>query len=88
MGVQRFTQTSANFPGDLMSLVTTPASKLRTCASCSSNRVTEITMTLTDGSLVDFVSCHACETKSWKQNGVDLEISTVLGKAKKHKPTV
>ena len=68
-----------------MSLVTTPASKLGTCALCASTRITEITMTLTDGSTVDFVSCHACETKSWKQGGVDLDISTVLGKAQKHK---
>ena len=68
-----------------MSLVTTPASALGTCPMCTSTRITEITMTLTDGSLVDFVSCHACETKSWKQDGVDLDITTVLGKAKKHK---
>jgi hypothetical protein len=68
-----------------MSLVTTPASKLGTCALCASTRITEITMTLTDGSIVDFVSCHACETKSWKQAGVDLDITTVLGKAKKTK---
>ena len=68
-----------------MSLVTTPVSKLATCATCGSTRVTEITMTLTDGSIVDFASCHACETKSWKQAGVDLDITTVLGKAKKIK---
>ena len=70
-----------------MSLVTTPASKLGTCATCASTRVTEITMTLTDGSIVDFVSCHSCETKSWKQGGAELDITTVLGKAKKIKPT-
>jgi hypothetical protein len=68
-----------------MSLVTTPASKLGTCESCASTRITAITMTLTDGSVVDFVSCHACETKSWKQAGTDLDITTVLDKAKKHK---
>ena len=68
-----------------MSLVTTPASQLGTCAACTSTRITEITMTLTDGSLVDFVSCHACEVRSWKQNGVELDISTVLRKTRKHK---
>jgi hypothetical protein len=68
-----------------MSLVTTPASKLGTCATCVSTRITEITMTLTDGSVVDFVSCHACETKTWKQGGKDLDITTVLGKARKTK---
>jgi hypothetical protein len=71
-----------------MSLVTTPASKLGSCATCTSTRITEITMTLTDGSAVDFVSCHACETRSWKQAGIDLDITTVLGKAKKHKIAV
>lgn len=71
-----------------MSLVTTPVSKLGTCAACASTRITAITMTLTDGSLVDFVSCHACETRTWKQAGSDLDISTVLGKATKHKVAV
>lgn len=71
-----------------MSLVTTPASKLGTCSTCASTRITEISMTLTDGSIVDFVSCHACETKSWKQAGDSLDITTVLGKAKKHKVAV
>jgi predicted metal-binding protein len=68
-----------------MSLVTTPASALAVCGTCSGNRVTSITMTLTDGSAVDFTSCHGCETKSWKQNGRELDITTVLGKAQKHK---
>ena len=70
-----------------MSLVTTPASQLGTCTNCTSTRITAITMTLTDGSPVDFVSCHTCEVKTWKQHGVDLDISSVLRKAKKHKPT-
>ena len=42
-------------------------------------------MTLTDGSVVDFASCHSCERKSWQQEGRELDISTVLGKAQKHK---
>ena len=69
-----------------MSLVTTPASSLAVCGSCAGTRVTAITMTLTDGSSVDFASCHSCETKSWRQGGRELDISTVLGKAQKHKP--
>ena len=68
-----------------MSLVTTPARSLATCPSCSGQRVTAITMTLTDGSVVDFASCHTCEHKSWKQGGHDLDITTVLSKTKKHK---
>ncbi len=69
-----------------MSLVTTPARALAVCGTCAGNRVTSITMTLTDGSAVDFTSCHSCETKSWKQGGRELDITTVLGKAQKHKP--
>ena len=68
-----------------MSLVTTPTRTLVTCTTCAGNRVTSITMTLTDGSPVDFTSCHSCESKSWKQNGRELDITTVLGKAQKHK---
>ena len=71
-----------------MSLVTTPVSSLTVCGSCSGTRVTAITMTLTDGSSVDFASCHSCERKSWQQAGHELDIATVLGKAQKHKPKV
>lgn len=66
-----------------MSLVTTPVRALATCASCGSRRVTAITMTLTDGSIVDFSSCHSCERKSWQQGGHDLDIATVLTKVRK-----
>lgn len=69
-----------------MSLVTTPVRALTTCASCASTRVMSITMTLTDGSVVDFASCQACEHKSWTQGGRALDISTVLAKARKPRP--
>ena len=69
-----------------MSLVTTPASELAVCAACGGTRVTSITMTLTDGSPVDFASCHSCERKTWTQGGRELDIGAVLGKAQKHKP--
>ncbi len=68
-----------------MSLVTTPARTLTACAACSSTRVTAITMTLTDGSVVDFASCHTCETKRWTQGGRELDIDTVLTKTRKVK---
>jgi predicted metal-binding protein len=71
-----------------MSLVTTPTRALAVCGTCAGNRVTSITMTLTDGSSVDFSSCHACETRSWKQDGRELDITSVLGKAQKHKVAV
>ena len=68
-----------------MSLVTTRPSQLRTCSACHGTRVTHIAMTLTDGSPVDFDSCHVCEHKSWTQAGTGLDVSTVLAKAQKHK---
>lgn len=68
-----------------MSLVTTPTSQLATCAQCSGTRVTHITMTLTDGSVVDFASCHSCEHKTWTQAGSGLPVAEVLRKAQKIK---
>jgi hypothetical protein len=68
-----------------VSLVTTPTHQLATCTRCTGTRVTEITMTLTDGSVVDFASCHTCEHKTWTQGGVTLDRPTVLAKAQKHK---
>jgi predicted metal-binding protein len=69
-----------------MSLVTTPVRELATCGACASTRVTAITMTLTDGSSVDFASCHACERKTWTQDGRELDVATVLTKARKPRP--
>ena len=66
-----------------MSLVTTPVRELATCAHCASTRVMSITMTLTDGSVVDFVSCHACERKTWAENGTGLEVTDVLRRSQK-----
>jgi predicted metal-binding protein len=68
-----------------MSLVTTPTHQLATCAACSGIRVTRISMTLTDGSQVDFASCHTCEHKSWTQAGSGLAVKDVLKKAQKFK---
>jgi hypothetical protein len=66
-----------------MSLVTTPVRELATCAHCASTRVMHITMTLTDGSLVDFSSCLRCERKTWTQGDSDLSVTDVLKKAQK-----
>jgi formate dehydrogenase maturation protein FdhE len=69
-----------------MSLDSTSTGGPAVCGTCGGTRVTSVAMTLTDGSPVDFVSCRACESKSWTQAGQQLDISTVLGKAQKHKP--
>jgi predicted metal-binding protein len=68
-----------------MSLVTTPTHQLATCTACSGTRVTHITMTLTDGSVVDFASCHTCEHKSWTEAGTGLAVTDVLKRAQKIK---
>lgn len=68
-----------------MSLVTTPTRSRTACPACTSRRVTAIAMTLTDGSAVEFASCHACEHRTWTQAGHALDITTVLSKATKHK---
>lgn len=55
----------------------------RRCPACASPRLTTLAMTLTDGSAVDFVSCHDCERRGWAQAGRPLPLSTVLDKARK-----
>lgn len=53
------------------------------CPVCGGDRLTEIAMTLTDGSPVQFRSCRKCEAKSWEQGGTDLPLEAVMDKARK-----
>lgn len=53
------------------------------CPACGGGRVTEIGMTLTDGSPVRFWSCRGCEAKSWEQGGDSLPLAEVMDKARK-----
>ena len=60
----------------------------RRCAACSSDRVTELSMTLTDGTPVRFVSCRTCEHRTWisadmETAGSTLPIAQVLDRARK-----
>ena len=55
-----------------------------TCAACGSSRITRISMTLTDGSPVDFTSCHDCEHKLWTGPGGDLALTGVLDRTRRH----
>jgi len=57
-----------------------------TCGGCGSTRVTRLSMTLTDGTPVDFTSCHTCEHKTWRRDGAPLDLPTVLEKATKPRP--
>ena len=53
------------------------------CHACGSERVTRIAMSLTDGSPVQFTSCHRCEHRSWEEQGRTLPVSRVLDKSRK-----
>ena len=63
----------------------------RTCRACGGDRVTSIGMSLTDGSYVQFTSCHVCEHRSWTEAGgegtpedaAELSVRTVLDKTRK-----
>ena len=60
------------------------------CQACGSERVTSIAMCLTDGSPVQFTSCHRCEHRTWSeqgdaagQSGAVLPVENVLDKTRK-----
>jgi hypothetical protein len=42
-------------------------------------------MTLTDGTPVNFSSCHNCEHRVWADDGGRLDFADVLTRATKHK---
>jgi hypothetical protein len=55
-----------------------------TCAVCGSAHVTRLRMSLTDGTPVDFTSCHHCEHRSWAHvGGGELAVAAVLEHARK-----
>lgn len=58
------------------------------CLACSSERVTRLSMALTDGSAVEFTSCHRCEHRTWQEQGTSgqvLPVQRVLDKARKNR---
>ncbi len=58
------------------------------CRACGSERVTRIAMALTDGSPVQFTSCHRCEHRTWEEQGsrtAVLPVHRVLDKTRKIK---
>ena len=48
------------------------------CVACGSTRLTRLSMNLTDGGTVDFVSCHHCEHRRWEEAGSDVPVAEVL----------
>ncbi len=53
------------------------------CHGCGSLHVTRLSMNLTDGTPVDFTSCHHCEHRTWEHRGVVLTRQGVLAHAQK-----
>lgn len=67
----------------LGSLTQVLAADLRWCVVCGSSRLTQLSMDLTDGTPVDFTSCHVCAHKSWSHHGVELAVTDVLHRTRK-----
>jgi hypothetical protein len=55
------------------------------CQACTSTAVTSISITMAEGDVVDFTSCHRCEHKSYASAGEPMELSRVLSLAGKKK---
>jgi hypothetical protein len=47
------------------------------CESCASPSVTRISITMAEGAVVDFTSCHRCEHKSYASAGEPLALDRV-----------
>ena len=53
------------------------------CPECGSERVTALAMTLTDGTPVEFASCHDCEHRHWAHEGEVLAFADVITRSTK-----
>jgi hypothetical protein len=45
--------------------------------------VTRLSLNLTDGTPVEFTSCHRCEHRSWEHAGSVMPVQTVLDRTRK-----
>ncbi len=54
------------------------------CRGCGSPHVTRLSMSLTDGTPVQFTSCHRCEHRTWEHAGGELSVDGVLERARKN----
>jgi hypothetical protein len=70
-------------PGPLGSLTQRVHRIVAACRGCGSGHVTRLTMSLTDGTPVDFTSCHRCEHRTWEHAGGELSVDGVLDRARK-----
>ncbi|PPK97804.1 hypothetical protein CLV92_103339 [Kineococcus xinjiangensis] len=56
------------------------------CGSCGSPRVTQLSMSLADGTPVVFVSCHVCEERSWHGTSGTMSVDSILDRSRKSDP--
>jgi hypothetical protein len=69
--------------GPLGSLTQRDHRPASTCRDCGSAQVTVLTMSLTDGTPVQFTSCHRCEHRTWEHAGDQLSVAVVLERSRK-----
>jgi hypothetical protein len=86
----RMPKTARKAPRSTTAVLSGPASLVHpearrgmACRNCGSSRVTQIGMTLTDGSAVQFAFCRVCEHRSWVQDDAALAFDRVLDKTRK-----
>jgi hypothetical protein len=65
------------------SLTQAGAAPSGSCPECGSARVTALAMTLTDGTPVEFASCHNCEHRHWAHQGEVLAFADVITRTTK-----
>lgn len=53
------------------------------CRGCGSAHVTRLSMSLTDGTPVEFTSCHRCEHRTWEHAGGQLSVDGVIERSRK-----
>ena len=70
-------------PGPLGSLTQRDHRISVECRGCGSPHVTRLSLNLTDGTPVDFTSCHRCEHRTWEHAGAVLSVEGVLAKTRK-----
>ncbi len=72
--------------GPLGSLTQRDHRPAASCRGCGSEHVTRLAMHLTDGTPVDFTSCHRCEHRTWEHAGGELgelSVDAVLERSRK-----
>ncbi len=53
------------------------------CPRCHVEDVIEIHQKLSDGTEVDFFSCHKCDERWWDRDGHEIQLAEVLELARK-----